>query len=236
MSVSKYSSVTAPDGGGLPHSATCTITHSWQNHGWLIRLSKRREHKAAIYFISNFMLEFVFLSSVKTRLKKLQWWKCEKQRGRKGPTFNQQRPRAAGCSKGVSGQTRVPACVRRRDVGDAQRPVVRDYPSDERGNKAARLSMQSDDKHPIRSRFLARGAVSFLVWRPPPLHFFNEGFRIYSRSPSTRLRREQLAQAAAEMHILKWTHCERICISLQFNLWTQYFVVVASSSCVKAAN
>lgn len=59
MLVTKYYLQAAPDAGGVPHSATWAITHSWQNHGWLIRLSGWQEHKMLVYFILYFMLELL---------------------------------------------------------------------------------------------------------------------------------------------------------------------------------
>lgn len=60
MLVTKCSFRRATDGSGELHSATWTITHSWQNHGWLICLSGWQEHKMVVYFILYFMLELLF--------------------------------------------------------------------------------------------------------------------------------------------------------------------------------
>ncbi len=78
MLVTEYSSLTATDGSGLPLSATWTITHSWQTRGWLIRLSNWREHKTAIYFIINFMLELVSFSHNKSLNPWLERYNGEK--------------------------------------------------------------------------------------------------------------------------------------------------------------
>lgn len=120
MLVTKYSSLTATD-GALPHSATWTITHSWQKHGWLIRLSNSREHKTAIYFIINFMLELVFFpfnKSLNPWLSIGNLWKTD--------TFDDQRSRAAGCSKMIPGYTCVPSSIGFGDVGDTESPVIHD--------------------------------------------------------------------------------------------------------------
>lgn len=136
MLARKYSSLTAIDGGGLSHSATWTITHSWQNHGWLIHLSNRREHKTAIYFIINFMLELAFLSFNKSLNPWLRRYSCgnmwrKRERERERNTFNHQCSCAAGWSKVVSGHTRVSAAIWFGNVGDTQSPILHDSLSEE---------------------------------------------------------------------------------------------------------